>query len=563
MPGAGTVKLASDMITLADETSHSSKERQRRMSNSDSDAARLYHEATKHSYTSVRSNAYALDWENRPLPYKIYPSAGTIALPRELELSAMPATAAIAGKAQVSNATSVSTLPGTLDGPLNLEALTRMLFCADGLTSRRTIGGDAYHFRAAASAGALYPIEIYLAAIEIDGVEPGLYHFSPADLKLRGLRRGDWRGYLAQAAAMCPALAGAQAILVMSAIFWRSTWKYRARAYRYCFWDAGTILANLIAAAHAEGLGTEIVTAFEDEPIERLIDADGEREGAICMVGLGRAQHAPEPHTIPAGQAATPPAPLELDTIPMSAQEKTYEDLLKMHRASRLESIDEVRALAAASLRVEPLRPPPESVLLTVRPPILPSDDSLGLGGTILRRGSTRAFERAPITAEELATIMATAQAPLQADFPRTVEPYLIVNAVDGIEPGAYHYRRESEVFELLKAGDFRGKAGYLCLEQPLGADCSALICYMANLDSALDTLGNRGYRDVHLEAGMLGGRAYLAAYSLSRGASGLTFYDDDTTKFFAPHAAGKSPLLMVAVGVPRLRNSFMEDQSD
>ncbi len=66
--------------------------------------------------------------------------------------------------------------------------------------------------------------------------------------------------------------------------------------------------------------------------------------------------------------------------------------------------------------------------------------------------------------------------------------------------------------------------------------------------------LGNRGYRDAHLEAGILGGRAYLAAYALGRGASGLTFYDDDTTRFFAPHAAGKSPLLMVAVGVPRTR---------
>jgi hypothetical protein len=74
----------------------------------------------------------------------------------------------------------------------------------------------------------------------------------------------------------------------------------------------------------------------------------------------------------------------------------------------------------------------------------------------------------------------------------------------------------------------------------------------MGNLERALEALGNRGYRDAHLEAGILGGRAYLAAYALSRGASGLTFYDDDTTRFFSPHAAGKSPLLMVAVGTPK-----------
>ncbi|MGA7871805.1 MAG: hypothetical protein WCA22_13010 [Candidatus Binatus sp.] len=76
----------------------------------------------------------------------------------------------------------------------------------------------------------------------------------------------------------------------------------------------------------------------------------------------------------------------------------------------------------------------------------------------------------------------------------------------------------------------------------------------MAGLERVLRALGNRGYGDAHLEAGILGGRACLAAYSLGRGGTGLTFYDDDTTKFFEAHAAGKSPLLMVAVGVPRSR---------
>jgi hypothetical protein len=109
---------------------------------------------------------------------------------------------------------------------------------------------------------------------------------------------------------------------------------------------------------------------------------------------------------------------------------------------------------------------------------------------------------------------------------------------------------------ELLKAGDFRAEAGYLCLEQPLGADCSALIIYMADLKRILHQLGNRGYRDAHLEAGLIGGRAYLAAYSLGRGATGLTFYDDDTTAFLQPHCEQMSPLLMIALGVPRSSHS-------
>jgi hypothetical protein len=71
----------------------------------------------------------------------------------------------------------------------------------------------------------------------------------------------------------------------------------------------------------------------------------------------------------------------------------------------------------------------------------------------------------------------------------------------------------------------------------------------MAQLDQVLERLGNRGYRDVHLEAGILGGNAWLASFALGHGATGSTFYDDDATKFFSPHADGKSPILMVALG--------------
>ena len=322
-----------------------------------------------------------------------------------------------------------------------LEVLTRILFCADGLTRSKSVGGEAYHFRAAASAGALYPIEIYLAATEVEALEPGLYHFSPADLKLRGLRRGDWREYLARTTAAQPALTEARAILVLSAIFWRSTWKYRARAFRYCFWDAGTILANLLAAANAEGLTAEIITAFEDAPVERLIDVDGEREGCR-LPGRPRPQAGAMARS--AGQApSTPLTPLELETVPLSQDETAYDDLTKIHRASRLESSAEVRAVASATLPVAPALATTESIV----PAVLPQEDATGLGETILRRGSTRVFARDSIDAAELATIMATAKAPLHLDFPSMVEAYLIVNAVDGIAPGAYYYRRECRKF--------------------------------------------------------------------------------------------------------------------
>src|SRR5207237_8661195 len=107
---------------------------------------------------------------------------------------------------------------------------------------------------------------------------------------------------------------------------------------------------------------------------------------------------------------------------------------------------------------------------------------------------------------------------------------------------------------ELLKAGDFRNEAQYLGLEQALPGDASAAIFFMADLYPILDRFGNRGYRAVQLEAGIIGGNIYLAAYAQHLGATGLTFFDDDVTNFFSPHAKDKSAIFLLAIGKPLKR---------
>jgi SagB-type dehydrogenase family enzyme len=485
------------------------------------DAARLFHEVTKHSYTSVRSSPHRLDWDIKPSPYKIYPEAAAIALPRDLKLSGMPALEAIAKE-----------VPADARAPMGVPELTRILFCADGLTRRARVDETEYHFRAAPSAGALYPIEIYVAAADVEGLEAGLYHFSPADLKLRGLRRGDWRQLIARSAANRSSLEYARAIVITSSIFWRSTWKYRARGYRYCFWDGGTMLANLLAAAVADGIPAKVITAFSDPDLEGLLGIDGDSEGMVAIVALGASAGAPD--------SSPEVTPLPFESIPISPSQVDYDELRKIHRESRLVSPEEVAAVSMSQVN-------------DVRRPAL-ALSSRGLGETILRRGSTRVFSHDSIPAGDLHAIMAASSAPLRADFPRFIDTYLIVNAVEGMEPGAYRYDRNTGAFDLIKGGSFRGEAGYLCLEQPLGMDCSALVVYMADLDGALKTSGNRAYRNLHLEAGIAGGRAYLAAYALGHGATGLTFYDDDTTGFFGFQKDKELPIFMTAIGVAQAR---------
>jgi SagB-type dehydrogenase family enzyme len=175
----------------------------------------------------------------------------------------------------------------------------------------------------------------------------------------------------------------------------------------------------------------------------------------------------------------------------------------------------------------------------------------------ILRRGSTRKFAQSSISLEQLSTLLHGATRGVPADF---LDPmgsqlnnlYLIVQAVEGLASGAYVYHRNRGLLECLKQGNFRTQAGYLGLEQELPADAAVDIFFLADLRPILQRFGNRGYRATQLEAGILGGKLYLAAYAQQLGATGLTFYDDDVIRFFSPHAEGKSAIFLVAVGKRR-----------
>jgi SagB-type dehydrogenase family enzyme len=154
----------------------------------------------------------------------------------------------------------------------------------------------------------------------------------------------------------------------------------------------------------------------------------------------------------------------------------------------------------------------------------------------------------------QLSAILSAATTGIPADFlgqngGSLLDIYLIVHAVTGLPAGSYVFAPQARALELLTAGAYRDAAGHLCFEQALGADASVVVFFLADLADVLQRFGNRGYRAVQLEAGVVGGKMYLGAGALGLGASGLTFYDDEVTAFFAPHATGKSTIFVVALG--------------
>ena len=176
-----------------------------------------------------------------------------------------------------------------------------------------------------------------------------------------------------------------------------------------------------------------------------------------------------------------------------------------------------------------------------------------------MQRGSRRRFSHAPIGFGQLSTALQVATRGVPADFLTEIaaslnECYLIVNAVDGLPSGTYVFDRARGALGLLKPGDFRRQAGHLDLGQELAADAAVDFYVLADLDRVLSRLGERGYRAAALEAAIIGGKLYLASYALGLGATGLTFFDDDVTEFFSPHAAAKGVMFLVATGVPARR---------
>jgi len=506
------------------------------VANEDVAVARGYHERTKHSEERLRASPHHLDWDNQPIPFKLYRDLETIPLPRQLEpgtVSALRAISALVGRESEPS----EQVPG-------LAALARVLYYSAGITKvRRSPGGDVY-FRAASNTGALYHVDLYLACRDLPDLAAGIYHFGVHDFALRCLRVGDYRGALVEAAGVEP-LALAPVVVASASTYWRNAWKYRERAYRHAFWDGGTLHANLLAVAAAQELAHKIVAGFADRGVEHLLGLDPAREGALALVPLGRTAEPPPP---------APDAPvLNLETEPLSSREIEYPAIREIHSGSSLEYGEEVARWGRVILpRPEP---DPRGELFPLRPLAEADWPTEPLESVILRRGSTRRFDVSrALTYEELSTALAVATTSIPADFTQEPESslldlYVIAPGVEGLPPGAYYLRRAERALELLEEGEFRARAGRLGLFQELAAAAGANVYCLADLEPILARFGNRGYRAAQLEGGIVGGRLYLAAYALRFGATGLTFLDDEVTEFFSPHAEGKSVMFLTALG--------------
>ncbi len=345
-----------------------------------------------------------------------------------------------------------------------------------------------------------------------------------------------------------PAIAAAPVVAVWTSTFWRNAWRYQARAYRHVYWDTATALANLLAVAADARLPTRVVLGFADGQINALLDVEGEREAAVSLVALGRSDNPPP--------ASPDFRPLSLPTAPLSEREIDFPEIGAMHAASSLASGAEASAWRAGAF--VPAMPLPGEAPISLQPldaAALPTDP---IDTVIERRRSNRHYAaETPVSFAALSTILTaslqgTAMDCLVPGAPPLSTPYLIVNNVAGLSPGAYAVHPEQHALELLRAGEMRDTASRLACDQDYAADAHVNAYALTDLSPPLEHFGNRGYRVAQLEAALFGAKLQLAAHALGLGAVGSTSFDDEVTAHFSPHAAGKSFMFIAVFGARR-----------
>jgi SagB-type dehydrogenase family enzyme len=216
-----------------------------------------------------------LEWQKKPEACKNYPDAAKIKLePPETK----------GGKLLWEAINLRRSIRYFRNIPLHNAELSQLLWASQGITQKHM----GYQFRAAPSAGALYPVETYLSVQMVEGIEPGIYHYSVRGHELELIRRGDLRFEVAEAALDQGFLAEAAVVFAWTAVFARSRWKYRERAYRYVYLDAGHLAQNMALAAVGLGLGSCQVGALYDEEVNALLGVDGQEESIVYMTAVGR-----------------------------------------------------------------------------------------------------------------------------------------------------------------------------------------------------------------------------------------------------------------------------------
>lgn len=419
-----------------------------------------YHVSTKHSYNSVRTNPNQLSWEDQPSTYKNYPGSY---VKYKLDLE-------------------------------NEE--DNFLYHIAGLTAKKTYPSGAYYLRINPSAGALYPNELYFQSRGVEGREDGLYHYEVSSSSVTLLQKITEEEGLEPYFGYRTAMRGY--LFLVSAIYYRSSWKYKNRAFRYCLLDAGHLLGSIEASALLKPHAVQMVYTIDREKLNRMFGFE-EREWFLAGCAMAVPMQGEEVSA------------LEFE-LPYVDGSRTFEKnpLIEQAYTETMTMLACKREIKAAKFTYNTNK----------------------LKETIFIRRSQRGFQEGAITKGQFNYIMDAVHQPILSDCDEDVSLYIVVNRVLDMPLGLY---KEGKY---IKYGDFARKAGYLSLEQ-----------YSLSMQGAAAfflTSKAKNYQSLYQKAGIIGHRLYVASQYMGIGCSGIgAYYDDEVNEF-----VGNDEMVLYALAI-------------
>ncbi len=502
--------------------------------------AQHYHERTKYDPETIASKGKALDWSKQPVPFKEYKIGSSVDLKPFIQQA--PETFADDAEGQW------------------WRRLSRLLFCSYGLTAKMPSMGSAVYLRAAPSAGGLYPAEVYLVSRGTPLLPPGLYNYQSRTHSLLHFWESDVWTNLQDACLWHSSLENTQIALVITAVFYRSSWRYEDRAYRRIFLDTGHLLGNIELACAINDYRPHLIGGYVDQAIDDLLYIDAEKESAIAVLALADLLDIKQ--NLPIGRTALP-----------SATETEYPYIPDGQLLYYFHRVTQILPGTTGNLNLPEIKQqksledkynfPFCQKIPTTTTPIDWGTNLEKLEVTILKRRSTRAYSGENLTFDELKYLLDFTYQPqnyldqnldIHPDYfdLNLIQTFVAVSGVDGLESGCYYYAPQAQELRQIRFKNFRRELHYLCLGQELGRDASMVIFHTADLKAAISQYGDRVYRYLHMDAGHLGQRLNLAAIRLHLGVSGIAGFFDDQVNEVLGIPTDEAVLYITTVGKPR-----------
>ncbi|MCK5680318.1 SagB/ThcOx family dehydrogenase [bacterium] len=468
------------------------------------------------AYTRGRMSGHRLDWSKQPVFFKNYSPCTSYTLPLPSPESFLQSSLSDVIKKELQTSSDSSEIATK---HLTLNDIATLLLLTSSLTAKSTFAQGEIWYRSNASAGALYPVEFYLAFPGADDLPAGLYHY---DLLKPGLNLLRQNPRLKEFFGACHpqnktfADSAGSATLIISTLFFRTAWKYQNRAYRYLLLDCGHALENLALALQFMEIGFEIVLNFDDSTINKNLNLEEQREVGLVAVRL-------QAKSLTVSETPVDHDPELISQHPPAEEEVEYPCLNEIHQSTSLPRLNNAPQISHAKLG--------QGILNWHKIPdnIIPPQSSLTYVESLSRRRSRRNFikKRVSLSSEYLYILIdLLLDETLETTFLR---PEILFFAADigGFADGLYLLDLNRRRFALLDNHDRRAELAAAALNQRWLAQAALQFIFVADLEFAEKIHGPRSYRYLNINAGRLGQRLYLGATSLNLGCCGVgAFYD-------------------------------------